>query len=164
MKKFITTLLLQALVIASFAQSKPLPTTSVRDINGKKIAFNKAFTADKVTIVSFWATWCVPCKKEIKAFKAKLPELQALHPNIDYATVSIDEARSTAAVKTFATAQGWTFPVLLDPNSDLKRSLNFSNVPFTIIIDKTGNIAYMHTGYEDGGEVEIIAKAIELAK
>jgi hypothetical protein len=46
----------------------------------------------------------------------------------------------------------------------LKRSLNFQNVPFTIIIDKKGKIAFMHSGYEEGGEQEVFDKVIELSK
>jgi thiol-disulfide isomerase/thioredoxin len=163
MKKIFSILAAIILCINAMAQNKKLPTTNVRDINGKKIAFNKAFEAGKVTIVSFWATWCIPCKQEIKAIKTKLPDWQKQNADINYAVVSIDDARAAAAVKTYATAQGWTFPVLLDPNSDLKRSLNFSNVPFAIIIDKEGNIAYMHTGYEEGGENELFEKALALA-
>ena len=51
---------------AIFAQTQELPTTTVRDINGKQISFNEAFEKGKVTLVSFWATWCIPCKQEIK--------------------------------------------------------------------------------------------------
>ncbi len=147
----------------TFAQSQSLPTTSVRDINGKQISFNDAFEKGKVTLVSFWATWCVPCKQEIKNIKTKLPEWQK-EANFNYMTVSIDDARATAMVKTYAKSQGWTFPVLLDPNSDLKRSLNFQNVPYTLIVDKNGRIVYQHTGYEEGSENDLFKKVKELAK
>jgi thiol-disulfide isomerase/thioredoxin len=60
MKKIFTLIAITIIALPSFAQNKPLPTTTVRDINGKKIAFNKAFEPGKVTIVSFWATWCIP--------------------------------------------------------------------------------------------------------
>jgi thiol-disulfide isomerase/thioredoxin len=145
------------------AQAKPLPNTAVRNLDGKKVEFNTAFEPGKVTLVSFWATWCIPCKQEIKAIKAKLPEWQQ-QVNFNYITVSEDDSRAAAAVKTYAKSQGWSWPVLLDPNGDLKRSLNFSNVPFTIIVDKEGNVVYMHTGYEEGGEDDLFARIKELAK
>jgi peroxiredoxin len=163
MKKLIFFLSIVVMSLQLSAQNKTVPGTMVRDINGKKIAFNKAFTPGKVTLVSFWATWCIPCKQEIKAIKGKLPDWKK-EVDFDYVTVSVDDARATAAVKTYATTQGWDWPVLLDPNSDLKRSLNFSNVPFTIIIGKDGKIAYMHTGYEEGGEAELFEKVKELNK
>jgi thiol-disulfide isomerase/thioredoxin len=140
-----------------------LPDTQVKDVSsGKKIAFNEAFTPGKVTVVNFWATWCVPCKKEIKNMREKL---EGWHKEADfnYFTVSIDESRAEGLVRSYAKAQGWDFPYYIDPNSDLKRSLNFQNVPFTIIVDKTGKVAFMHSGYEEGGEAEVFAKVKELA-
>ncbi|MEZ5046054.1 MAG: TlpA disulfide reductase family protein [Chitinophagaceae bacterium] len=104
----------------------------------------------------------LPCKQEIKNIK----EIGRWQKQVDfnYMTVSIDDSRATAMVKTYAKAQGWTFPTYVDPNSDLKRSLNFQNVPFTIIVDQEGKIIYSHTGYEEGGEDELFAKIVELNK
>ena len=112
-------------------------------------------------MVSFWATWCIPCKQEIKNIKDKL-EGWKKEANFNYMAVSIDDARSTAMVKTYAKSQGWTFPTYTDPNSDLKRSLNFQNVPYTIIVDGQGKIVFQHSGYEEGGEDELFAKIKEL--
>lgn len=145
-----------------FAQSE-LPNTVVKDVNtGKKIAFNQTFEKGKVTVVNFWATWCVPCKKEINNVRKKLDDWKK-EADFNYMTVSIDESRAEGLVRSYAKSQGWDFPYYQDANSDLKRSLNFQNVPFTIIIDKTGKVAWMHTGYEEGGELEVFEKVKELA-
>ena len=145
------------------AQSE-LPTTQIKDVNsGEKIAFNKAFEPGKVTLVSFWATWCVPCKHEIKTIRKKMPDWKQ-QADFNYVTVSIDESRMEGLVRSYAKSQGWDFPFYIDPNSDLKRSLNFQTVPFTIIIDKQGKIAYMHSGYEEGSEEEVFAKVRELSQ
>lgn len=146
------------------AVAQDLPNTQIKEVSaGKKLAFNQAVEKGKVTVVSFWATWCVPCKKEIKNIMAKLPEKKK-EADFNYVTVSIDEARAEGLVRTYALSQGWDFPYYIDVNSDLKRSLNFQSVPFTLIVDKNGKIAYKHIGYEEGGENEVFAKAIELAK
>ncbi len=79
-------------------------------------------------------------------------------------TISIDEVRAEGLVRTYAKSQGWDFPYYIDSNSDLKRSLNFQTVPFTVIVDKDGNIAYTHQGYEEGAEVEVFKKIVELSK
>ena len=161
MKKLIALCAVVAFGFQAFAQSE-LPTTIVKDLKGANIPFNETIEKGKVTIVSFWATWCIPCKKEIKIISKKLPDWKA-QAEINYMTVSVDESKATAMVKSYAKSQGWEFPAYLDPNSDMKRSLNFQNVPFTIIIDKEGKVAYMHSGFEEGGEDEIFAKAKELA-
>ncbi len=147
-----------------YAQDSALPATQIKDVNsGKKIAFNEAIAPGKVTLISFWATWCVPCKKEIKNVREKMPSWQK-EADFNYVTVSIDESRAEGLVRSYAKSQGWEFPFYIDPNGDLKRSLNFQNVPFTVIVDKNGKVAYTHTGYEEGGEEEVFAKIKELAK
>lgn len=162
MKKIIALLAVSAFSFQTMAQNE-LPTTIVKDLKGASVPFNQAFEEGKVTIVSFWANWCIPCKKEIKAIRDKMPEWKT-EADFNFMTVSIDESKSTALVKSYIKSQGWDFPSYLDPNSDLKRSLNFQNVPFTIIVDKEGKIAFMHTGFEEGGEDELFAKAKELAE
>ena len=161
MKKIL--LAVATLLLVTNLQAQELPDTQIKDVNsGKKMAFNETIEKGKVTLISFWATWCVPCKKEIKNISMKLPGWKK-EADFNYMTVSIDEARAEGLVRTYAISQGWSFPFYIDANSDLKRSLSFQSVPFTIIIDKNGKVAFTHTGYEEGGEAEVFAKVKELA-
>lgn len=154
-----------ACLLATFATSaQSLPNTPIKEVSsGKKVGFDQAIEKGKVTVISFWATWCIPCKKEIKNITLKLPEWKK-EVDFNYVTISIDEARAEGLVRTYALSQGWNFPYFIDANSDLKRSLNFQSVPFTLIIDKDGKIADKHIGYEEGGEFEVFKKVKELAK
>jgi thiol-disulfide isomerase/thioredoxin len=161
MKKILT--VLTCMFIATTINAQELPNTQIKDVNsGKKAAFNETIEKGKVTLISFWATWCVPCKKEIKNISAKLPEWKK-QADFNYMTISVDEARAEGLVRTYALSQGWSFPFYIDANSDLKRSLSFQSVPFTVIVDKNGKVAFTHTGYEEGGESEVFAKVKELA-
>ncbi len=163
MKKILAAFVAITLSASLHAQTD-LPDTQIKDVNsGKKIAFNETVEKGKVTLVSFWATWCVPCKKEIKNVRAKLADWKK-EADFNYMTVSIDESRAEGLVRSYAKSQGWDFPYYIDPNSDLKRSLNFQTVPFTMIIDKNGKVAYMHAGYEEGAEEDVFAKIKELSK
>jgi thiol-disulfide isomerase/thioredoxin len=164
MKKIIAAVACMILATALHAQVSELPDTQIKDVNsGKKLAFSETVTKGKVTVVSFWATWCVPCKKEIKNIMLKLPNWQK-ETDFNYMTVSIDETRAEGLVRSYAISQGWKFPYYIDPNSDLKRSLSFQNVPFTIIVDKNGKVVFEHSGYEEGGEDEVYNKVKELSK
>ena len=152
------------LFLAASLHAQELPDTQIKDVSsGKKLPFNETIEKGKVTVISFWATWCVPCKKEIKNISLKLPAWKK-EADFNYITVSIDEARAEGLVRTYAISQGWSFPYYIDLNSDLKRSLNFQSVPFVLIIDKSGKIAFRHTGYEEGGEAQVLEKIKELAK
>jgi thiol-disulfide isomerase/thioredoxin len=161
MKKILLAVACMYMSASLYAQE--LPDTQIKDVNsGKKMPFNETFEKGKVTLISFWATWCVPCKKEIKNISLKLPAWKK-EVDFNYMTISEDEARAEGLVRTYAISQGWVFPYYIDANSDLKRSLSFQSVPFTVIIDKNGKVAFTHTGYEEGGEAEVFAKVKELA-
>ncbi|MBS1616734.1 MAG: redoxin family protein [Bacteroidetes bacterium] len=163
LNKALTILVAASLPAFAASAQDALPSTPVKDVStGKKVAFNETISPGKVTLVSFWATWCVPCKKEIKNIRERLPQWHK-EADFNYMTVSIDESRAEGLVRSYAKAQGWDFPYYIDPNKDLSRSLNFQNVPFTIIVDKSGKVAYMHAGYEEGGEIDVFAKVKELA-
>ena len=54
--------------------------------------------------------------------------------------------------------------MLLDPNGEFKRAMGVQMIPYTLIIDGKGNIAYKHNGYSDGAEDELIEKVRELIK
>lgn len=152
MKKIL--FILSAVLITLSVNAQDLPTTTIKHLNGRPVKFNKIFKEGRVTLVSFWATWCVPCKAEIKNIKEVLPEWKE-EADFDFVTISIDDSRAAAMVKAYTKSQGWDWPVYLDQNSDLKRSLNFQNVPFTMIVDQNGKVVYQHTGYEEGGENEL---------
>ena len=161
MKKMLLAVIGLCTFMAVQAQ-QDLPNTQIRDVNsGKKVAFNETLEKGKVTVISFWATWCVPCKKEIKNISLKLPAWKK-EADFNYVTISVDEARAEGLVRTYAISQGWTFPYFIDENSDLMRSLSFQSVPYLIIIDKNGKVAFSHTGYEEGGEADVFAKVKEL--
>lgn len=150
--------------VITWAQGTDLPDTQIKDVaSGKKVSFKQTVEAGKVTLINFWATWCVPCKKEISNIRKKMPEWKQ-EADFNYMTISVDESRAEGMVRGYAKSQGWDFPYYIDTNSDLKRSLNFQTVPFTIIIGKDGKVAYMHTGYEEGVENEIFAKIRDLSK
>ena len=87
MKK-ISTLALCLFASATLWAQSELPNTLIKDVNsGKKIAFNQTFEKGKITVVSFWATWCVPCKKEINNVRKKMADWKK-ETDFNYMTVS----------------------------------------------------------------------------
>lgn len=76
--------------------------------------------------------------------------------------VSIDQAQNINKVKPLVSTNGWTYEVLLDPNSDLKRALGVQLIPYVLLLDGKGNIVYKHNGYTDGAEFELYEKVKSL--
>lgn len=142
---------------------KTLPVLTLTDVNGKKVNVADYGKSGKITIISFWATWCVPCKKELTNMADLYDEWKKKY-NLQIVAVSIDDSRSTTKVKPYVDGQRWTYDVLLDTNQDLKRQLNIQSVPFTVVVDASGKIVFMHSGYTDGDEYVLEEEIQKLTK
>ena len=131
-----------------------LPDVRLQDINGKTIQTGSITNNGKPIIISFWATWCKPCLRELKAIHEVYPDWQD-ETGVKMIIVSIDQAQDANRVKPMVDGFGWEYEVLLDPNGDFKRAMNVQNVPHVFVLDGKGKIVYNHTGYVDGGEQDI---------
>lgn len=123
--------------------NQPAPPFSLTDIQGKK--WNLADLRGKVVFVNFWATWCPPCQEE-------LPSMEALHRGMAKApfqmiTILSNDRPELAA--GLAGKRGYTFPVLLDPESRVAAAYGITGVPETYIIDAQGILREKHIGPRD---------------
>ncbi|MBS1624587.1 MAG: TlpA family protein disulfide reductase [Bacteroidetes bacterium] len=130
---------------------RTLPNVTLTDVSGKKVNVQDYGKTGKVTVLDFWATWCIPCKKELNNISEVYEDWQKKY-NVNIVAVSIDDSRSAPKVKPYVDGQRWTYDVLLDVNQDLKRQLNIQTVPFTLVLDQNGKIIYEHSGYTEGDE------------
>ena len=115
-----------------------LPEFELKDIYGKVVKIND-LTANGPVIISFWATWCAPCKKELEAIHEVYIDWQE-ETNVTLVAVSIEDEKTKARVPAYVNGKGWDYVVLLDPNGDFKRTMGVNIVPHTFLVDKEGNI------------------------
>ena len=141
--------------------SAQLPSVKLRNIEGKTVDTGELNNDGKPFVISFFASWCKPCLRELKAIHEVYPDWQD-ETGVKVVAVSIDEGQNSSKVKPMVDAEGWEYEVLLDPNSDFKRALGINMIPYTIIVDGKGNIVYKHNGYTEGAEQEYIDKVREL--
>jgi len=145
----------------AIGQSK-LPNVNLKDINGKTINIAKYNNSDKPVVVSFWATWCGPCIKELKAINEVYAKWQK-ELGVELVAVSIDDSRTKSRVKPQVNGAGWKYTILLDENHELKRAMNVVNVPYTVVIHK-GEIKFKHSNYTPGIENKIYEELKSLTK
>lgn len=161
MKKFLLSMAV-ALCIAGNAAAQ-LPSVVLKDINGKAVKTDTLSNNGKPFIIDFFATWCKPCNRELTAINDVYEDWQK-ETGVKVIAISIDQAQNINKVKPLVDNHGWPYEVLLDPNGEFKRALGVQMIPYTLIIDGKGNIAYKHNGYTDGAEDELIEKVRELIK
>ena len=89
---------------------KTLPDISLTDVNGKKINLADYSKSGKITILDFWATWCIPCKKELNNIAEIYADWQKKY-NAQVVAVSIDDSRASSKVKPYVEGQRWDYEV-----------------------------------------------------
>ena len=126
---------------------------SFKDITGKKVSLSDF--KGKVILLDFWATWCVPCKKEIPGFI----DLQKKFGDrgLQIVGVSVDDSQKLA--KEYATSMKMNYPVLLaEGREDILKAYDpIPSIPVSIIIDRGGRIVARHLGI---AEMDVFEKEI----
>ena len=163
MKKFIISLILSATSIVCFAQenANKFPSIDLKSIEGKLVNSGAFDNDDKPIVVSFWATWCKPCAKELDAITEIYDDWQE-ETGVKVIAISIDDARNAAKVAPYANGKDWPFDIYVDSNSDLKRALNVNAIPHTFLLNADKEIVWQHTSYFDGDEEELYEEILKL--
>ncbi|NCG22421.1 MAG: redoxin domain-containing protein [Rhodobacterales bacterium] len=132
---------------------------TLRNLSGEAVTLSDH--TGKVVILSFWATWCGPCKEE-------MPHLQKLYTEkkeegLVLLSISTDDARSASKVKPYIKSKGYDFTVLLDRESTVISTYNpAKTMPYTVVIDKNGHVAQVTSGYNPGDEEALGALVTKL--
>ena len=151
------------LFMASMAAKAQLPSVQLKTLEGKTINTAKLSNNGKPFIISFFATWCKPCNRELSAINEVYADWQE-ETGVKVYIVSIDQAQNINKVKPLVDGEGWEYDVLLDPNGDFRRAMGVQTIPHVFIIDGKGKIAESRSGYTDGSEEHLIEKVRELVK
>jgi cytochrome c biogenesis protein CcmG/thiol:disulfide interchange protein DsbE len=156
--------LLTAFSFSTFAgDGDKIPAATLKKLDGSKINSNTFSNNGKPIIISFWATWCKPCKKELDAIAENYAEW-VKETGVKLIAISIDDPRSSSKVVTDVKTKGWEYEIYLDENSDFKRAMNVNNVPHTFIVDGQGQIVWSHNSYSDGDEEKLYENIKKLVK
>ncbi len=152
------------IVALSFGQEKNLPQVNLKDMKNKTQSLDK-LVKGKVTLINFWATYCVPCRKEMK----HLNRINKTYSdqNVQVIGISIDDSRTVGRVKSIVKSQKLEYTVLLDTEQKLYKNFNTTAMPFSILVDAKGKILWEHTGYLPGDEAQMeieIKKALAPVK
>lgn len=131
--------------------AQEIPVFKVTNLEGRIFETAVLNQGDNtVKILSFWATWCIPCINELSTLN-DLSDAWKKDLKFDHYAISQDDSRTTKKVAALVNGKGWQFEVLLDKNQDFKRLLNLPGIPYTIAV-KNGKIIYRHIGYVEGDE------------
>ncbi|HXG82803.1 MAG TPA: redoxin family protein [Pyrinomonadaceae bacterium] len=135
-----------------FAQSlkikigQPLPDFAVKTMNGAASSVKKQFKPGRNTLINIWATWCVPCAKEMPELEKMLPLLAAR--GIDVVGINVDTEKN-ANIKGYVANKRVTYPILIGGTAAIENiyATDELSVPLTILVDKNDIVTELIPGW-----------------
>ncbi len=132
------------------------PDFTLKSSTGENIRL--AEQRGQVVMLNFWASWCGPCREEMPLLDA----MSKKYGPMGFTLYGINVDADTADAKKVLEKIKVTYPVLFDPESKLSELYKVEGMPFSVVIDKKGQVRYIHKGYSLGDEKKYAKYIMEL--
>jgi len=147
-----------SLLAAAGDANGPAPPFTLTNLSGQ--AGGLAQYKGQVVMVNFWATWCGPCQQEMPL----LDQMYRKYKPAGFTLIGVNVDKEAPAVKDLLARKPVSFPVLLDPTNAVSKAYHLDEMPSSVIIDRKGNIRYLHRGYRPGDENEYLDRIRQLIR
>jgi thiol-disulfide isomerase/thioredoxin len=127
---------------------KPAPDFTLKSLGGKNLKLSEM--AGSVVLVNFWASWCGPCREE-------MPLLNSLHNKYEplgFIVLGVNVEEDVKGAEGFLKNFPVDFPVLLDSDNRVSEQYKVIAMPTTVVVDRDGNMRFLHQGYKSGDEAK----------
>ncbi|UTA47894.1 TlpA family protein disulfide reductase [Simiduia sp. 21SJ11W-1] len=151
-------LVFSSLSFATEPLSGPAPDFTLKSRDGKNIRLSDL--RGQVVMLNFWASWCGPCRQEMPL----LDELSKRYSRAGFTLLGVNVEQDTAAGEKYLQDTPVNFTILWDPTSQVSKMYNIDAMPSTVMIDRDGNMRYLHRGYKPGYENDYKKQIKELIR
>jgi len=138
-------ILVSGLLIAPVEAKKvKSPDFTLKSREGKNVRLSDF--RGQVVLLNFWASWCGPCRQEMPI----LDQLHKKYGKSGFSVLGVNlDAKSAKAIK-YLKDTPVNFTVLYDPKGEVSEMYGVQAMPSTVIIDRDGNVRFLHKGFKDG--------------
>ena len=133
---------------AAGGDAGPAPGFSLPALSGEPATLSQY--KGQVVMVNFWATWCGPCQQEMPL----LDQMYKKYRPAGFTLLGVNVDKEAPAVRELLARKPVSFPVLLDPANQVSKAYHVDDMPSSVLIDRKGEIRYVHRGYKPGDENE----------
>lgn len=138
--------LLIALSASANVAVSTAPDFTLKSNSGENLRLSEQ--RGQVIMLNFWASWCGPCRQEMPL----LDELYQRYGKAGFTVLGVNVENDPEAARKLLKAIPVSFPVLFDDDSSVSRLYDIDAMPTTVMIDRDGNVRYLHRGYKPGFE------------
>jgi thiol-disulfide isomerase/thioredoxin len=124
----------------------PAPNFTLKSMGGKNLKLSEM--TGNVVLINFWASWCGPCREE-------MPLLNALHKKyqpLGFTVLGVNVEENVDGARSFLKNVPVDFPILLDNTNEVSKRYKVVAMPTTVVVDRDGNMRFLHEGYKPGDE------------
>jgi peroxiredoxin len=114
----------------------------------------------EVVMINFWASWCGPCRQEMPL----LDELYTRYKPLGFTILGVNVEEDSGKARELLENLPVTFPVVFDNQSKVSKLYEVVAMPSTVLVDRGGNLRYVHRGYKPGYEQEYQAQVRALIR
>ena len=137
---------------------QPAPDFALKSSTGDNMRLSE-FRGD-VVMINFWATWCGPCRQEMPLLDELYQRYNRVGFNLLGVNIDDDSNRAMAMISEL----GVEFPVLFDAQKEVSKMYDVDAMPVTVLVDREGNIRYVHQGYKPGYEEKYLNEVRSLLR
>jgi peroxiredoxin len=122
------------------------PDFTLKSVDGENLRLSEF--RGEVVLINFWASWCGPCRQE-------MPVLSDLHDKyraLGFTVLGVNVEEDSAKARKLLQKMPVSFPVLFDNESVVSKQYDVVAMPSTVLVDRNGNMRYLHKGYKPGLE------------
>jgi len=142
--------------LSNLKVGQPAPDFSAKDLAGHDVRLAD-YRGQKVVLIDFWATWCMPCQMA-------MPGLQKVLDNFKdrgLEVLSVDQGESSEQAGSFMKKKGYGFHVLLDTDSEIGDKYGVRAIPTLVAVDKAGVVRFIRVGYrQDESDLRQVLETI----
>ena len=144
------TLLMAVYLPISFAvpTTGPAANFTLKSAAGKNTRLSEH--RGEVVLINFWASWCGPCRQEMPHLDALQKKFQPLGFTVFGVNVEQDRTMADKVLKDIPVS----FPILFDDENQVSKLYDIDAMPVTVLVDRSGEIRFVHRGYKPGYENE----------
>jgi peroxiredoxin len=133
---------------AAEAAHRAAPDFTLKSQKGDNLKLSEL--RGKVILINFWASWCGPCRQEMPV----LDQLYQHYRPLDFTVLGVNVEQDSDNARSLLKDVAVSFPILFDNENKVSKLYNVKGMPSTVLVDRDGNIRYMHIGYQPGTENE----------